>query len=445
MAQKFRKVVVTPGTHHHRKGVAEISPARIAGWVEKFRRMKADGIKIPIPWGHQPKADPVEEDRLAEEEFYRSRYNATYADDFELGPQGELIVVGTAPPGYDVDPETGDLVNPADHTRIGEVSIAVRDWQDGKGRLWTDAIRHVALTPLPVNHGTPGFEVALATDDWLPGELRLGAATLYSPSELDLGTTTTKGTAMPDPTKKTPPAADEPVDLMAEDDAPEPEPEEPKEDDKPLIDFTPPEEPGGNAEELVAELIPLLEEAKIHLTPDTNAKNFLQHLKVAMHAVKHREAPEPAPTPMPAAPAGAPAQAPVVEETPPLLMSTAAATNPREKAAIAFATKAHRGKTESRIDGLAKVSDKHGVPWLTPARVEALRTQASGFELSLTADGEPVETELDRTLGLLEELQPFQLGLYDADEQILPEHQEAVAEEEIVNKLTTPGPQKKTA
>ena len=209
MAQKFRKLVLPPGTHHHRKGVAEITRARIQRWVDIFRAMKEKGIRVPMPWGHQPKANPIEEDRLAESEFHKSRYNATYVDDLEVGPNGEMIAVAEPPPGYEIDPESGDLVNPRDGTRIGEVSLAARDWKSGDGTLWQDAIRHIAFTPLPVSHGTRGFEVALSTEPDADGsDLILGTATLHTP--LDLGTKPYGAAPMPHKND------DEPIDIMGE-------------------------------------------------------------------------------------------------------------------------------------------------------------------------------------------------------------------------------------
>ena len=431
---KFRKVVVPPGEHHHRTGVATITPERIKGWVNKFRAMKADGIRIPVPWGHQPKANPVEEDRIAEEEFYRSRYNATFVDDFELGPRGELVCVGEVPPGLTVD-ASGDLVDPATHTRIGEVSIAIRDWKDGKGRIWTDAPRHVALTPLPVAHGTGGFEALLSLEPD-PLDLLLGTATLYN--HFDLSTNTQKGKSMPQPPKQ-PPADAEPVDIMGND----PDAEGGDEaDDKPIISFED-NAPGANGQDQVSELIPLLEEAGIHLTPDTTEANFLQHLKVALHAVKKREKPdEMMPDPNAAQPPQQP-QEPVVEQTPPLMMSLATCTTPAERALFAHATRTAKAAVSRRLEALEKTTDPHsGMPFLKPARLEALRSQASGFELSLTPDGEPVETELDRTLSLLEELAPVQLSLHDADQETPPEKMEEAAVEEIVNKISSPGVRK---
>ena len=432
MPTKFRKVVVEPGTHHHRKGVAEVSPARIRRWLDSFRAMKADGIKIPIAWGHQPKAHPVEEDRIAEEEFYRSRFNAGFVDDFELGPRGELIVVADVPPGMELD-GAGNIADPVNHTRIGEVSAAVRDWQDGKGRVWEDAVRHIALTTLPVNHGTPGFEAVLATAD--DGDLLLGTATLHT--RLDLGTQPTrKGKDMPD-LKKTP-ADDEPVDIMADEEGGD-EPEE-----KPIIDFKD-AAPAGNGQDLVKELIPLLAESGIHLTPDTDEQNFLQHLKVSLHAVKHREKP-PEPEVDPEAGKKPVPQEPVQEEAPPLLMSTATAQTPQEKAQAAYIARQARDGVARRIDALEKATDPaSGLPFVKPGRLAALREQAGGFELSLTPDGEPVETELDRTLALLEEMAPIQLSIANADEHVPPEKADAQAVDEIVGKISSPGPHKATA
>lgn len=161
MSMLFRKTVLAPGVYHAPEGRIEVTPQRIAGWVESFRLMKQDGIKIPIPWGHQSKANPIEPITQAlqdERNFLHSRYNATYVEDLDIDPKtGALVVAAPPPPGFKVDLATGTLVNERDGTQIAEVSAAICDWKDGKGRVWQDCIRHVALTPLPVAHGTGGF------------------------------------------------------------------------------------------------------------------------------------------------------------------------------------------------------------------------------------------------------------------------------------------------
>jgi len=43
-------------------------------------------------------------------------------------------------------------------SRHPTVSAHIRDWKDGRGNRWDDSIMHVALTPLPVADGLPGFK-----------------------------------------------------------------------------------------------------------------------------------------------------------------------------------------------------------------------------------------------------------------------------------------------
>jgi hypothetical protein len=95
--------------------------------------------------------------------MFSAQDNASFIDDLEMADDGSLYMTAKVPPGMEID-EDGDLIDPVNHTRVGEVSLAANSWSDGTGRRWDDAIRHIALVTLPVAHGAPGFEaVSMAT------------------------------------------------------------------------------------------------------------------------------------------------------------------------------------------------------------------------------------------------------------------------------------------
>lgn len=159
---RFKTICVPLGTHSSPDGDVCATPARVRQWAEKFTRMKRAGIRIPIAWGHQPNAIPIEDE--AAFQLSISKFNAGYVDALYADPDtGGLALEGDAP-GVEVD-KAGNLVHwvrlPDGRQvkgAIGEVSAAVNDWRDGKGRLWPDAVMHVALTPLPVCGGQKGLQ-----------------------------------------------------------------------------------------------------------------------------------------------------------------------------------------------------------------------------------------------------------------------------------------------
>lgn len=137
--------------------------------VENFRRMKACGLLVPVAWGHQPQAVPGDEDERASRQYYLSRLNAGYLDDLDLDEATGQLSMRVDCPGLTCDDQgrmcawtrTDDGVEVK--TAIKEVSAAIKNWRDGKGRAWDNSLIHVALTPLPVVDNQGGFK-ALSTE-----------------------------------------------------------------------------------------------------------------------------------------------------------------------------------------------------------------------------------------------------------------------------------------
>jgi hypothetical protein len=159
------KLLLRPSLYSAPQGVLKATPARLKHWIRTFRRMKAKGIRVPIGHGHQPQALPGDASARARNQYYLGALNAGYLDALDLDKRGGLRAVLDCP-GYDLD-DKGNLVawtrlgdGREVRTAIAEVSAAIRDWTDGTGETWPDAIVHIALTPLPVAHGTGPFTPA---------------------------------------------------------------------------------------------------------------------------------------------------------------------------------------------------------------------------------------------------------------------------------------------
>lgn len=314
--------------------------------------MKADGIKVPLAWGHQPKALPAEADRLAESEYHKSRYNAGYVEDLDVTPDGALEMTGSTP-GLQLDPASGSLTDPEAGTAIQEVSAGIRDWRDGKGRLWKDSLVHVALTPLPVWHGQDGFRQAEPAGEPVT-QLSLTALLRLGHGDTDM--------------------ADE------------------KDDKKDKKDDSSPEAASGGGPS-IKDVLTDLSEYGIVLPDDTNDDNFYDRLCTALKALKGAPSEDGAASmdDVDEAMAGA------TEEPSGTMMSTS--KDPFVTALLERVEQDDRQRRLARIDALVK----RGLPVV---RANALREQATQVRFGLTTEGKAVEPEIDRQLSLLEDVLP---------------------------------------
>ena len=188
---KFKSRLVPIGKHQPRNGEFVVDLARNERWLKNFQAMKKAGIKVPLAWGHQPKAEPANEEKTkADKEYWLSKYNAGYVEDAYLDKDGTLGIVADSP-AVEIN-DKGEAVTTATlpdgrqvKCAIAEVSGAFRDWKDGTGRAWPDSLIHVALTPLPVIANQEGF-TPIPEPELRAGEVRLSLATyLAMPDEMN--------------------------------------------------------------------------------------------------------------------------------------------------------------------------------------------------------------------------------------------------------------------
>lgn len=147
---RFRKEILKPGDYRSPDGNITISQDRMNHWVNSFQKMRASGLKIPLPWGHQSSASPKLEETPEEKEFRECKYNAGYVENLEIDKNGTLSMIIDVPRDEDAS-RVG--------TSIQEVSPQIETaWKDGKGKTWADVITHVALVTHPVVSGQNNFE-----------------------------------------------------------------------------------------------------------------------------------------------------------------------------------------------------------------------------------------------------------------------------------------------
>lgn len=284
MPDLFRCKLLRAGDYCAPQGVYTANADSMRRQVKAFRKLKSEGYKFPVPWGHRLSAIPsrdevdpgVYQQALEQRAFEEARWNAGYVEDLDIDQDGDLTLTLPAPPGYKVDAQTGDLVNEADGTRIREVSGAFGNWTDGKGRTHRDILIHAALCVRPVMGGQNGFELATAKQ---PVTLATGIVVNYRSLS-----TRIEGTSMADKKKKSDDDMDiDDMDLSETDnDSPaepdEPNPPAPKEEPEP----EPEPKVKVNQSDMLDKLLALLNQAGLTMPDHTSEDNLIEHLITAL-------------------------------------------------------------------------------------------------------------------------------------------------------------------
>lgn len=133
--QRWIKEAVRVGTWVMGNGKSvEVTPARLSGWVETFRGMKAAGVRVPLMSDHSFDAADTRGD-------VEDLYIGTSPADGKPALFAKYITVGQGA---------------TDEAARNDVSIYADNLKDGAGKEWPDAIQHIALTPIPVVPGQSG-------------------------------------------------------------------------------------------------------------------------------------------------------------------------------------------------------------------------------------------------------------------------------------------------
>jgi len=138
-ASFVEKDLIRVGTfvHPEKKFTVEVTPERMRRWASAFGRMKANGIDVPVPYGHS----------------YDSRDNAGFLR--EMWVDGDRLV------GLIEVPKEADRENLG--TTVRRVSVSLNpSYVDGEGREYGEVIEHVAATNYPVVPGQDNFKPAMS-------------------------------------------------------------------------------------------------------------------------------------------------------------------------------------------------------------------------------------------------------------------------------------------
>jgi hypothetical protein len=162
--------------------------------------------------------------------------------------------------------------------------------------------------------------------------------------------------------------------------------------------------------DVVDQVLNLLTEFGVKLPDDTDDSNLVPHLRVALTALLNSQQMEDGtqdPAEMQDAtggglPSAAPGGMPVASAPSIATMSVQA------RAAMSFGERMHRDSIAARIDGLLKTGR------CTPAEADAQMRALTAVKLSLTNDGQPIKSDVDKWLDSRE---PVPVGTFWTDKQ----------------------------
>jgi len=137
-SRKFRKEVIRIGEYEKDEVKFEVTALALDNWVKQFRRMKRNGVKVPIPSVHDFEGD--------------SDKNRGWVTDFFVEGESLFMVC---------DLIGEDSLLAAERADVSLYSPP--DFVDGKGNNYSRPIVHVAMTTHPVIPGLKKFEPLVAS------------------------------------------------------------------------------------------------------------------------------------------------------------------------------------------------------------------------------------------------------------------------------------------
>jgi len=218
-----------------------VGKKRIKKWVDDYKRMTALGLRVPAPWKHDPKAEPLR--FTGNPDDFDAFNNAGFWDKLWQDKQGALWGQVDVPREEDA---SRLQANEDGTASVEDCSLLAKDnFEDGDGNVFTDSITHIALVTHPVAKDSTKFTP-------IPeGAIALSLGDLDNNPFIAL--------------------ADDDIDNMNED--------------------SNNEEQGMNASgSTVRDVLKMLDEvANIRLPADTSGDNLLERLAVVLHALQGKE------------------------------------------------------------------------------------------------------------------------------------------------------------
>jgi hypothetical protein len=263
----FRKLIVTPQVYRVNtpKGrqIRAITKDTLREVAQVNQSMIDAGIKIPAPFAHKDDEGIVPSPMLDGEIDAQTKQKKRWSSDINGGFWKKFEATDEGLVGY---VEVPDKVAEKLGNTIQETSVLLEpEWEDGLGRKWKNALRHVALVTNAVEPNQKNFELVDLSPEY-------SLAMSFSMNDAVGGDSSKPEKKDSDPSAKSP---SETADTSSEDN----KSDDSNDKDKDQLG-------SGNIPEIVSLLKDKLD---YELPSDTTAENFLDRLRVLLTSIKKDE------------------------------------------------------------------------------------------------------------------------------------------------------------
>jgi hypothetical protein len=262
----FRKLITTPDVYRVNtpKGrrIKAVTPELLKEAAETNQSMLDAGIKIPAPFAHKDDEGVVPSPLLEDDMDAQTKQKKRWSSDINGGFWKKFEYTDEGLVGY---VEVTDKIAEKLGNTIQETSVLLEpEWEDGLGRKWKNALRHVALVTNAVEPNQKNFELVDLSPEY-------SLAMSFSMSDA-VGGDSKKPEKESDPSAKSPSETqDTSSEVNKSDDS--------NENDKDKLQ-------SGNIPEIVSLL---KEKLDYELPSDTTPENFLDRLRVLLTSIKKDE------------------------------------------------------------------------------------------------------------------------------------------------------------
>ena len=233
MARIFQKKIIEPGTYEGEK----VSAERVRHWAKEAQKMLDLGLLIPCPYYHDKKSKPI---RNPDASDANTKNNAGFWRKFWVDDKDVLWSEIHA----NDDESAGKIGKAARQCSLA----AAPEWNEG-GKVWKDAITHIALTNKAKAPTGDEFVPVVAMSEETPFMV-FSLEMLTNSQEFDHESSDSQESGMPEKD---------------------------------------PGEGGSDGGSGLDSLIKLLREHDIELTDDTDETNFVDHLTSALTALNKKK------------------------------------------------------------------------------------------------------------------------------------------------------------